>query len=128
MVRVLVIEDEQEVRANIRRFLQLEGYEVTEAENGRLGVEAAVSGTPDLILCDLMMPELDGFSVLRELRAHPATREVAFCFLSANAGRDARREGLELGADDYLAKPFALSELRELIDRLFSSGRMRPAD
>lgn len=121
MARILIVEDENDIRANLRRFLRLEGHEVIEATNGRAGVAAARDGLPDLIICDLMMPELDGFEVLRAVRGHPATRHIAFCFLTASAEKDTRHIGLAQGADEYLTKPFDLAEMRAAIARLLNS-------
>jgi DNA-binding response OmpR family regulator len=119
--RILIIEDEDAIRANLRRFLQMEGHEVVEAADGRAGVEAARERLPDLIICDLMMPELDGFEVLKEVRADPATRRTAFCFLTASAEKDTRHTGLAQGADAYVTKPFELEEMRAVIARLLAS-------
>lgn len=121
MSRILIIEDEDAIRANLRRFLRMEGHEVFEAADGRAGVEAARAQRPDLIICDLMMPELDGFAVLKEVRGDPATRHIAFCFLTASAEKDTRHTGLAQGADEYITKPFELSEMREAIARLLGS-------
>ncbi len=123
MAKILIVEDEDDIRNNLRRFLRLEGYEVVEAENGRRGVEEALKQLPDLVICDLMMPELDGFAVLREVRGNPATRHIAFCFLTASAERDTRHEGLAQGADEYVTKPFNLAEMRELIRRMLERKR-----
>lgn len=117
MAKVLIIEDEKDIRANLRRFLRLEGHEVFEAEDGRRGVDLAVACAPDLVICDLMMPEMDGFAVLRELRAHPLTARTVFCFLTASAEKDTRQKGLACGADEYLTKPFDLAGLRALLQR-----------
>ncbi|MCZ7565248.1 MAG: response regulator [Burkholderiales bacterium] len=117
MARILIIEDEPEIRANLQRFLRLEGYEAIEAGDGRQGLAAARAERPDLILCDVRMPELDGFEVLAALRADPATAAIPFAFLTASADRDLRKLGLDLGAHDYLTKPFDLGALRELIAR-----------
>lgn len=117
MARILIIEDEPGIRNNLRRVLRLEGHEVFEAEDGRRGVELALACAPQLVICDLMMPELDGFAVLRELRAQPATAGVAFCFLTASAEKDTRHKGLAAGADDYITKPFELTELLDLLHR-----------
>lgn len=122
MAKVLIIEDEKDIRANLRRFLALEGHEVFEAENGRQGVDTAIACVPDLIVCDLMMPELDGFSVLREIRAHPPTARAVFCFLTASAEKDTRHKGLACGADEYITKPFELADLRELLRRRLPPG------
>lgn len=117
MAVVLVIEDEAPIRDNLRRFLRLEGYAVIEAENGRAGLERALAERPDLILCDVMMPELDGFAVLRRLREEPATKSIPFFFLTASAEKDDNRLGRELGADEYVTKPFVLAELAALLRR-----------
>lgn len=127
MAKILVVEDENDIRSNLRRFLQLEGHQVIEAENGRVGVEAAVAHIPDLIICDLMMPELDGFSVLREIRGNPRTGHIVFCFLTASAEKGTRLKGLAQGADEYITKPFDLAELRELIVRMLAAGRGQKA-
>jgi CheY-like chemotaxis protein len=123
MAKILVVEDENDIRSNLRRFLQLEGHDVVEAENGRLGVEAAIGHLPDLIICDLMMPELDGFSVLREIRGNPLTKHIAFCFLTASAEKDTRIKGLAHGADEYITKPFDLAGLREALMRMLATLR-----
>jgi DNA-binding response OmpR family regulator len=121
MSKILVIEDEDAIRANLRRFLQLEGHQVIEAENGRIGIAAAFAHLPDLIICDLMMPELDGFAVLREIRGNPQTKHVVFCFLTASAEKGTRVKGLARGADEYITKPFELSEMRATIARLLGT-------
>ena len=121
MSRILIIEDEDAIRANLRRFLRMEGYEVVEAADGRAGVEAARAHLPDLIICDLMMPELDGFAVLKAVRGDPVTRGIAFCFLTASAEKDTRQTGLARGADEYITKPFELGEMRKVIARLLGS-------
>ena len=117
MARILIIEDEPDIRHNLKRVLQFEGHDVVEAEDGRRGVELALQCAPQLVICDLMVPELDGFAVLRELRAHPATAGVAFCFLTASAEKDTRQQGLAAGADDYITKPFELHTLLDLLRR-----------
>lgn len=121
MSRILVIEDEDAIRANLRRFLRMEGHEVIEADNGRAGVAAAREHVPDLIICDLMMPELDGFAVLKEVRGDPATRSIPFCILTASAEKDTRYSGLAQGADEYITKPFELAEMRAALARLLGS-------
>ncbi|MEG4228770.1 EAL domain-containing response regulator [Microcoleus sp. N9_B2] len=111
MKKILVIEDDQVIRENILKLLKAEGFDVTGAENGALGLNAAVSSLPDVILCDVMMPELDGYGVLVALRSHPVTATVPFVFLTGKADRSEVRQGMELGADDYLTKPFTKAEL-----------------
>ena len=111
MKKILVIEDEQIIRENILKLLKAEGFDVTGAENGAQGLNAAVSNLPDVIICDVMMPELDGYGVLRALRSDPVTATLPFVFLTGKAERSEMRQGMELGADDYLTKPFTKAEL-----------------
>lgn len=111
MKKILVIEDYRVIRENILKLLKAEGFDVTGAENGALGLNAAVSNLPDVILCDVMMPQLDGYGVLVALRSHPVTATVPFVFLTGKADRSEVRQGMELGADDYLTKPFTKAEL-----------------
>ena len=113
--RVLVIEDDSNIRNNIMLMLKVEHYVVSGAENGRVGLEMANSAPPDLILCDIMMPELDGFAVLEALRAEPRLADIPFVFLTALDDRSSMRRGMNLGADDYLAKPFTRDELLEAV-------------
>ncbi|MGL5193355.1 MAG: putative bifunctional diguanylate cyclase/phosphodiesterase, partial [Chroococcales cyanobacterium] len=111
MTKILVIEDEESVRCNIIELLEAEDFDVIAAENGRLGVIRAKDEVPDLILCDVMMPQLDGYAVLTELREDPSTGTIPFIFLTAKSSRQDWRQGMELGADDYLTKPFTREEL-----------------
>jgi CheY-like chemotaxis protein len=97
MKTILIIEDEPEMRRNLATILRLEKYHPVAAENGRVGVEAALKERPDLILCDVMMPELDGFGVLRELRSHAATEATPFIFLTAKGEKIDIRSGMNLG-------------------------------
>ncbi len=115
MRRILVIEDETVVRANILEILDSDDFEAIGAENGRIGVELAKKYIPDLILCDIMMPELDGYGVLDALRKDPATAAIPFIFLTAKADKGDLRHGMNLGADDYLTKPFRRQELLKAI-------------
>ena len=115
MTTILAIEDETEIRENIQEILELEGFDVLIAENGRIGVQLAQEHHPDLIICDVMMPELDGYDVLVALRQDPSTLKIPFIFLSAKATKADFRKGMSLGADDYLTKPFTPGELREAI-------------
>ncbi len=115
MTTILAIEDETKIRENIQEILELEGFDVLTAENGRIGVQLAQAHHPDLIICDVMMPELDGYDVLVTLRQDPSTLKIPFIFLSAKATKADFRKGMSLGADDYLTKPFTPSELREAI-------------
>lgn len=116
MKRILVIEDEPEMRRNITALLRYHSYEPIAAENGRAGVEAARREMPDLILCDVMMPELDGHAVLQTLQADAALARIPFIFLSAKGEKDDLRSGMNLGADDYLTKPVANADLVKAIE------------
>jgi DNA-binding NarL/FixJ family response regulator len=109
--KILVIEDEPEMRRNLTTLLRYHEFIPIAAENGRLGLEAARREKPDLILCDVMMPELDGYSVLQALQADPALARLPFIFLTAKGEKDDLRSGMNLGADDYLAKPVPNAEL-----------------
>jgi EAL domain-containing protein (putative c-di-GMP-specific phosphodiesterase class I)/FixJ family two-component response regulator len=111
MKKILVIEEEQIIRENILKLLKAEGFDVTGAENGAQGLNAAVSNLPDAIICDVMRPELDGYGVLMALRSNPVTATLPFVFLTGKAERSEMRQGMELGADDYLTKPFTKAEL-----------------
>ena len=111
MSKILVIEDEEPVRANLLEMLDAEGFSVMGAENGRVGVQLARDYLPDLVICDIMMPELDGHGVLTELRQDPLMATIPFIFLTAKADRGDMRQGMERGADDYLTKPFTLNEV-----------------
>jgi two-component system, sensor histidine kinase and response regulator len=115
MTTILAIEDETKIRENIQEILELEGFDVLTAENGKIGVQLAREHHPDLIICDVMMPELDGYDVLIALRQDPNTLKIPFIFLSAKATKADFRKGMSLGADDYLTKPFTPRELREAI-------------
>jgi len=124
MRRILVIEDEPEMRRNIAALLRFHEYETVEAENGRKGVELARREKPDLILCDVMMPELDGYGVLRALQAEANLALIPFIFLTAKGEKVDLRSGMNLGADDYLTKPVANNDLVQAIEaRLSRSGQ-----
>ena len=111
MTRILIIEDQPQMRKNISLILEMEDYEVFSAENGRVGLEMIRSHRPDLVICDVMMPELTGQAVLAELRAKPDTHTLPFIFLTANGEKADVRNGMNLGADDYLTKPVAREDL-----------------
>ncbi|MBE9195132.1 EAL domain-containing protein [Synechocystis sp. LEGE 06083] len=114
-VKILVIEDEETIRENIAELLEDEGFIVQTAENGVVGVSLAESQNPHLILCDVMMPELDGYGVIKSLRENLDTALIPFVFLTAKADRVDQRTGMKFGADDYLTKPFSRVELLETI-------------
>ena len=114
-MKILIIEDEPETRRNLATILRLEKYNVLDAQNGRNGAELARRERPDLILCDVMMPELNGYEVLEALRADPATVTIPFIFLTAKGEKNDVRNGMDLGADDYLTKPVAKPDLLRAI-------------
>ncbi|MBW4572749.1 MAG: EAL domain-containing response regulator [Tolypothrix carrinoi HA7290-LM1] len=115
MTKILVIEDEKAVRENLLELLEAEDFQTVAAANGRIGLELASVENPDLILCDMMMPEIDGYGVLATLRQDPVTATIPFIFLTAKSSRSDFRHGMNLGADDYLTKPFTRAELLSAI-------------
>src|SRR5690349_15890072 len=115
MKKILVIEDEESVRENLLELLKAEGFNAIEADNGQTGLDSARRELPDLILCDIMMPRLNGYEVLAALRQQVETATIPFIFLSAKAEYSDQRQGMQLGADDYLTKPFSRVELLEAI-------------
>jgi len=114
-MKILVIEDEPEMRRNLVSILRLEKFEPIAAENGRAGVDAARRERPALIICDVMMPDLDGYGVLAALRADAASAATPFIFLTAKGEKPDIRAGMNLGADDYLTKPVAKADLMAAI-------------
>jgi two-component system, sensor histidine kinase and response regulator len=116
MKKILVIEDETSLRKGICDVLGFEGYEVLEAENGSFGFQKTLAYMPDLILCDIMMPEMDGYELLKIVRANEATKMIPFVFLTAMAERADVRIGMELGSDDYISKPFTREELIKVVE------------
>ncbi len=126
MKKILIIEDTFEVRDNLEEILELAGYDVVSAENGKIGVKLALEQSPDLILCDVMMPELDGFGVVKILSSKPETADIPFIFLTARADKQDFRKGMNLGADDYITKPFDDVELLDAIEmRLKKSEKIK---
>lgn len=116
MKTILLIEDNHKIRENIGEILELAGYHVLSAENGKIGVGLTKETIPDLIICDVMMPELDGYGVLHVLSKNPATAGIPFIFLTAKSEKDDVRKGMNMGADDYLTKPFDDIELLNAIE------------
>jgi DNA-binding response OmpR family regulator len=114
--KILIIEDHDAIRGNIVEILEMAKYTVFEADNGKIGVEMALKHIPDIILCDIMMPELDGYGVLYMLNKYTETSSIPFIFLTAKADHNDLRKGMEMGADDYLTKPFDDIELLNAID------------
>lgn len=117
MIRILIIEDDQGIRGNTAELLQLEGYLVATASNGRTGLEKIKCETPDLILCDILMPEMDGFSVLGHVGQDPDLKRIPFIFFSAKSEKIDIKAGIDAGADDYLTKPFELEDLLTTIEK-----------
>ena len=116
MSKILLIEDNLEMRENTAEMLELANYNVVTAPNGKIGVELASVEKPDLIISDIMMPELDGYGVLYMLSKHPQTAAIPFIFLTAKAEKTDLRKGMNLGADDYLTKPFDEMELLQAVE------------
>ena len=116
MKSVLIIEDNADIRENTAEILDLAGYRSITAENGKKGVELAMKEKPDLVVCDIMMPELDGYGVLHLLKKNPETESIPFIFLTAKTERTDLRRGMEMGADDYITKPFEDIELLNAIE------------
>ncbi|MGZ3937792.1 MAG: response regulator, partial [Flavisolibacter sp.] len=123
MKKILVIEDNKDILENTAEILQLSHYEVFTASNGKVGVEEAIKNKPDLILCDIMMPELDGYGVLHMIQNRPDLRHVPFIFLTAKIEKSEIRKGMALGADDYIVKPYEAIDLLKTIE-----SRLRKAD
>lgn len=119
-ITVLIVEDNEDIRESTAEILELANYDVLQAQNGKVGVEMATTHFPDLILCDIMMPELDGYGVLYMLSKNPKTAVIPFIFLTAKAERIDMRKGMEMGADDYLTKPFDDVELLNAIESRLS--------
>ncbi|MCC2547792.1 response regulator [Hymenobacter sp. BT175] len=127
MKTILLIEDNDLIRENTAEILELSGYNVITAENGKIGVEKALTTRPDLVVCDIMMPVLDGYGVLHIFNQNPQLAGVPFIFLTAKTERTDLRRGMELGADDYLTKPFDSSELLSAIaGRLSRFQHLKP--
>lgn len=126
MKKILLIEDNKDIRENTAEILTLASYSVLTAENGKIGVELALKEKPDLIICDIMMPVLDGYGVLHLLSKNDDTANIPFVFLTAKAERSDFRKGMEMGADDYLTKPFDDMELLNIVDvRLKKSASLK---
>lgn len=115
MKKILLVEDDTSLRENVEELLALSGFRVVAASNGKIAVELAQKELPDLVLCDIMMPEMDGYEVLQQLSSYERTKYIPFIFISAKTERHEVRKGMNLGADDYLTKPFEEEELLSAI-------------
>lgn len=120
MGRILVIDEDELLRANLRRLLVLEGHEVREAQGGMIGVRMALEDPPDLVLCDLVMPDLDGLEVMRRLKQDSRTARVPFVAVTGSAAPAEVQRGLRLGADGYVTKPFEIDHLVSVVTRLLT--------
>ena len=126
MKKILLIEDNYDIRHNTAEILELSNYQVFLAENGKVGVEMAMEFSPDLIICDIMMPVLDGYGVLHAVHKNELIKNTPFIFLTAKTERSDFRKGMELGADDFVTKPFSGTELLNAVDsRLNKIGLLK---
>ena len=116
---ILIIDDHLDIRENTAEILEIAGFNMLKAEDGRIGVDMALHSIPDLIICDIMMPGLDGYGVLHMVRNNPATEHIPFIFLTAKTERSDFRKGMEMGADDYITKPFDDIELLHAVETRF---------
>ena len=124
MKKVLVIEDNTEILDNISELLELSNYRVFTALNGKLGVESALANNPDLIICDIMMPELDGYGVLHIVHNHPDLQHIPFIFLTAKTEQAEIRKGMSMGADDYILKPFDTTDLLNAVESRLKKAQL----
>ncbi|HEU0227458.1 MAG TPA: response regulator [Arachidicoccus soli] len=116
MTKILLIEDNDEIRENMREILELADYQIVTAENGKEGYSMALKEIPDLIICDIMMPVLDGYGLLHLINKNEELKSIPFIFLTAKTERTDFRKGMEMGADDYITKPFTDIELMNAIE------------
>ncbi len=124
MKTILLIEDDTALRENTAELLELSGYNVETAPNGKVGIEKAGTELPDIIVCDIMMPEVDGYGVLQALSSQEKTNHIPFIFLSAKTEHKEVRKGMDMGADDYLTKPFDEEELINAIESRLAKARI----
>ena len=128
MKKILIIEDNDDIRENLAEILELAGYEAHTAENGKRGVEMVEQLLPDLILCDVMMPVLDGYGTLNILHKKPSTADIPFIFLTAKSEKADFRYGMNLGADDYITKPFETNEMLNVIELRLKRAERKQLD
>jgi len=122
MATLLIIEDEAPLRANLVRILSAEGYRVIAAADGDEGLRRVHESRPDLVICDILMPRVDGFGVLASLRSRPETATVPFIFLTASADKENLQRGLRSGANDYVTKPFKIADLLAAVRKRLPPG------
>ena len=118
MKRILLIEDNHSLREEILNVLELEGYEVVTAENGRIGLERLAESVPDLVVCDLMMPDMDGYETIQAIRGNPATQTLPVILLTARDDDTCKAKGMDVGADDYVTKPFKIPDLLRALEAI----------
>ena len=123
MKRILLIEDNHSLREEIIMVLELEGFDITTAETGRVGLARLAESIPDLVLCDLMMPDMDGYETITAIRANPATRTLPVILLTARDDEQCRTRGAEVGADDYVTKPFRIPDLLSAVQGVLKKTR-----
>ena len=121
--RILIIEDQAPMRRNLALLLEMEGYEVDTAENGKIGLQRVEEKMPDLVICDVMMPEMDGYCVIQALRSDPDTAAIPFIFLTAKGDKSDLRVGMNFGADDYLTKPVVREDVLAAIQARLERAR-----
>jgi CRP/FNR family transcriptional regulator, cyclic AMP receptor protein len=125
MKKILLIEDTRDILENLTEYLEMEGYSILVANNGKKGIELAKEFIPDLIICDVLMQEMDGHEVLRLLLADPITNRIPFIFSTSMSEKFDKTHSLELGADDYIVKPFELETLLRMVKTWINSGSIR---
>ncbi|MFX0557902.1 response regulator [Maribacter sp. CXY002] len=124
MKNILLIEDDRALRENTEELLELSGYSVISAPNGKIGIKLAKESLPDLVICDIMMPEVDGYGVLEDLSSDESTKHIPFIFLSAKTEHKEIRRGMDMGADDYLTKPFEEDDLMSAIESRLAKAQL----
>ena len=117
MKTVLIIEDNLEIRENTTEILELEGFKVISADSGKEGIKAAVQYQPDIVLCDIMMPQMDGYVVLKDLKDNPLTTRIPFVYVTASTEKREVNQAMEMGANGYVRKPFDIKELLDVIHK-----------
>ena len=117
MKTVLIIEDNQDIRENTAEILELLGLTVISADNGSRGISMAIDSRPDIILCDIMMPDLDGYEVIKQLKGNPVTAPIPFIYVTASGEKNEVKLAMDLGANGYVRKPFDAKELTQAIDK-----------
>ena len=123
MKRILLIEDNHSLREEIINVLELEGFDIVTAETGRVGLARLAEQIPDLVLCDLMMPDMDGYETIQAIRSNPATRTLGVILLTARDDEQCRTRGAEVGADDYVTKPFRIPDLLNAVQAVLKKTR-----